>query len=86
MTVKKRVASSTLNELLTVDEAQEALRCSRRKIYRLAGQGRLRLVKFDRSARVTASSLQQLISEIAGSPALAVDVEGPVTEPGKKTT
>jgi excisionase family DNA binding protein len=70
MTLKKQPPPSIMDELLTVNEAQEALRCSRRKIYLLAREGRLRLVKFDRHARITASSLQQLIREIASSPAI----------------
>jgi excisionase family DNA binding protein len=57
-----------LNELLTMQQVQDALRCSRAKIYMLVRQGRLRLVKFDRSARITATSLQQLIQEIANAP------------------
>jgi excisionase family DNA binding protein len=71
MTAKKRRAPfSTLDELLTLDEAQEALRCSRRRIYLLGSQGRLRLVKFGGSTRITGTSLRQLISEIASGPAV----------------
>lgn len=56
-------------ELLTLPQAQEALGCSRSKIYLLAKENRLRLVKFDHGTRITAASLQALLRKIARTPA-----------------
>ena len=53
------------NNLLTLQEVQEALQCGRRKVYMLGAQGRLDLVKFDRSTRVTRLSVDRLMNKIA---------------------
>jgi excisionase family DNA binding protein len=75
MMAKKKPAlslalSAPPDELLTLQEAQAALRCSKPTIYQLGRQGRLRLVKFGRGTRITGTSLRQLISEIASGPAI----------------
>ena len=70
---KKRAPRRNFNappdELRTIEQVQAALGCKRSKIYSLARQGRLHLVKLDRATRITAGSLQHLLWEIANSPA-----------------
>ena len=52
------------DEFRTIPQAAEMLGCSRSKIYLLAHQKRLELVKFDHFTRVTVKSLQRLLKEI----------------------
>lgn len=54
----------TEDDLLTVEQACRKLKCSRTKIYSLAREKRLELVKFDRGTRVTARSVRRLIRDI----------------------
>jgi hypothetical protein len=54
--------------LLTLQETQDKLKCSRRKVYMLGEQGRLDLCKFDGSTRVTQASIERLMSEIVNTP------------------
>jgi excisionase family DNA binding protein len=49
---------------LTVAEACEVLKCSKRKIQELRKDGRLEVVKFDHANRVTKRSLNRLLSQI----------------------
>lgn len=49
---------------LTVQEACEVLKCSKRKINELRRDGRLEVVKFDHANRVTKRSLNRLLSQI----------------------
>ena len=49
---------------LTVAEACEVLKCSKRKINELRKDGRLEVVKFDHANRVTKRSLNCLLSQI----------------------
>lgn len=49
--------------LLSLDQAQEELECSRSKVYRLGRLGKLELVKFDTRTMVTEDSLRRLLSE-----------------------
>ena len=58
------------DELRTVRlrQAAETLGCRRSKIYSLARQGRLELVRFDGRTHVTVASLTRLRREIAAQP------------------
>lgn len=56
--------------LHTIQEAQLILHCSRGKIYQLHRAGKLELVKFDRSTRVTERSLIRLLKEVINKPLL----------------
>jgi excisionase family DNA binding protein len=49
---------------LTVQEACEVLKCSKRKINELRRDGRLEVVKFDHANRVTKRSLNRLLNQI----------------------
>ena len=62
MSPRKR--KSEITGLLTIQQAQDKLQCSRSKIYLLGHAGRLELVKFDRSTRVTERSMQKLIDDL----------------------
>lgn len=64
----KRPKASASTELLTLQETQVRLKCSRRKVYMLGAQGRLDIVKFDHSTRVTQASIERLLGEIAATP------------------
>jgi excisionase family DNA binding protein len=68
MSPKKKPKAAAPSDLLTIDEAMAALRVSRRKIYMLAAQGRLDLLKFDHGTRVSQTSLDRLIAEITSTP------------------
>lgn len=50
-----------------VADAMELLNCSRKKIYQLAREGRLDMVKFDFQTRITDRSLRRLLDEIEGN-------------------
>jgi excisionase family DNA binding protein len=50
--------------LHTIAEAQEALQCSRWKIYDLTKAGRLEMVKLGRHSRITDRSLRKLVKEL----------------------
>jgi excisionase family DNA binding protein len=52
------------DDLLTIEEAMRKLKCKRTKIYSLARERRLDLVKFDRKTRITARSVDRLIRDI----------------------
>lgn len=54
--------------LLTIQQVQDTLQCSRRKIYQLAKANRLEMVKFDGATRVTERSLNDLLRSIAAKP------------------
>ena len=56
------------DDLLTIEEAMRKLSCGRSKIYKLADENRLELVKFDRRTRVTARSVKKLIRDIIRNP------------------
>ena len=49
---------------LTVAEACEVLKCSKRKIDELRRDGRLEVVKFDHANRVTKRGLNRLLRQI----------------------
>ena len=67
--MKKPKASAHIsNDLLTMQETQDKLKCSRRKVYMLGAQGRLDIVKFDHSTRVTQASIERLLGEITATP------------------
>lgn len=52
------------DDLMTVRQAQQKLSCSRTKIYSLAAEGRLELVKFDKRTRVTGRSVRKLVRDL----------------------
>lgn len=67
MTSKKKRDEINADEdfdWLTVQEACEVLKCSKRKIDELRKDGRLEVVKFDHANRVTKRSLNRLLSQI----------------------
>jgi excisionase family DNA binding protein len=69
---KKRAAKPPevlADEFRTIDQAAVMLGCGRSKVYTLAHQGRLELVKFDHFTRVTTASLLRLLNEIKNKPA-----------------
>jgi Helix-turn-helix domain len=68
MSPKKKPQPIAATDLLTVDETLAALKISRAKLYKLAAQGRLTLVKFDLKTRVTRASINRLAEEIAATP------------------
>lgn len=49
--------------LRTITEAATALRCSRRTVYRLHNEKKLKFVKVKRRTRVTAKSIEKLVKE-----------------------
>lgn len=52
----------------SIADAMARLGCSRWKIYALARESRLELVKFDSRTKVTERSLQRLLQEIHSKP------------------
>lgn len=54
----------TEGSLVTIQEAMDALACSRSKIYSLGKEGRLTVVRFDGRSRVTAASLKRLLKNL----------------------
>lgn len=73
---KAKASAAVTEELLTMKEAAAALRCSRETVYQLSRKGRLRLVKFGRNTRITATSLHQFISDVATSSAIDEKQQG----------
>jgi hypothetical protein len=61
MSPKKSTEDRRLHRIV---DAMAILRCSRRKVYYLAEQGRLDLVKLDYGSRITDESLRKLLDEI----------------------
>jgi excisionase family DNA binding protein len=59
-----RRAMKTYDDLLTLQEAQDILRCGKTKIYELEKEGRLELVKLGPRTRVTGSSMQKLLTDM----------------------
>lgn len=67
MTSKRKQSPPEMDEdfdWLTVQEACEVLKCSKRKIDELRRDGRLEIVRFDRAVRVTKRSLNRLLKDI----------------------
>jgi Helix-turn-helix domain len=64
----KKPKAITPADLLTLDETQTELKCSRRRVYLLAKAGRLHLVKFGANTRVTRASIDALVAQIASTP------------------
>jgi len=53
---------------ITLNEAQEALRCGKTRIYELGEEGRLELRKFGRRTLVTERSVKQVLKDIENTP------------------
>lgn len=54
--------------LLTLDEVQERLRCSRSMLYKLARMDELCIVKMAGAARIPASSLDAYVAKVVATP------------------
>jgi excisionase family DNA binding protein len=61
--MRARKISDASPLLITIDQAAGRLSVGRTKIYELAGEGRLQLVKIDRATRVVVASIETLIHE-----------------------
>ena len=51
--------------LITIDQAAGRLSVGRTKIYELAAEGKLQLVKIDRATRVVVASIETFVHEAA---------------------
>ena len=58
------MTDTSIASLLTIQDVMDALQCSRSKVYALVRQGDLKIVKLDRSTRITPGSYNRLMQKI----------------------
>lgn len=56
------------SDLLTLEEAESALKIGRAKIYQLADQGRLSVIRIGQRVLVTQESIDRLVAELKDAP------------------